>query len=538
MMTMADRYGQFTSEIQPEFYQDQDDNVLNSLFKEYERVIFRSIITAFGLDLFIKDRYGGDVDTIFNARKVGQDPKMNYKRPENENAFANREEYSHKLVEGEGTHFQRIKHEARLHYGDDNRNNTVQDIYEDRPLGFLGKSKGHPTDKSAELDHVIAAKTIHDDRGRVLTGISTQELADSEDNLRWTNEHLNKSMGQDEIPDYIAAHPELPDNTKARMMDAYNQARASYELKIERSYYFDFENPNCRAFYREIATAAGKRGLEMGLREAVGFLVTELWFDIKDNIQECDGTAKGVFLAINDGVKSWLKNVQKNYKEIFTQFGEGLVSGIIASLTSTFLNTFVTTSESIGRIIRQSWASIVEATSILLFNTKEKFFCDRMTSAAKVLAAGASMIIGTSVQEAVMLKLEGIAIPADLKNVISVFAGSLCTGLLSVTLLVCIDNDPFGGFLDKYYGQYSKEFQRQGKLFKEYCAKLQNVNYEELNREAEYIYSLSMRLQYARSNSEMNQMLSKAITDLGIHPLWKGSSLDKKMKDLSWVLTF
>ena len=148
------------------------------------------------------------------------------------------------------------------------------------------------------------------------------------------------------------------------------------------------------------------------------------------------------------------------------------------------------------------------------------------------------MIIGTSVQEAVMLKLEGIAIPADLKNVISVFAGSLCTGLLSVTLLVCIDNDPFGGFLDKYYGQYSKEFQRQGKLFKEYCAKLQNVNYEELNREAEYVYSLSMQLQYAQSSGEMNQMLSKAITDLGIHPLWEGSSLDTKMKDLSWVLTF
>ena len=70
-------------------------------------------------------------------------------------------------------------------------------------------------------------------------------------------------MGQDEIPDYIAAHPELSEDTKARMMDAYNQARASYEFKIEKSYYFDFNNPNCRAFYRETASAAGKRGLDI-----------------------------------------------------------------------------------------------------------------------------------------------------------------------------------------------------------------------------------------------------------------------------------
>ncbi len=535
---MADNFGQFTNEIQPDFYQDKDENVLNSLFREYERVIFRSIITAFGLDLFIKDRYGGDVDTIFNVRKIGQDFKMQYKDSDNEHAYADRGEYSHKLVEGEGTNFQQIKHEARLRYGEDNRNNTVKDAYEDKPLGFLGKSKGHPTDKSAELDHVIAAKHIHDDRGRVLAGVSTQELADSEDNLRWTNEHLNKSMGQDEIPDYIAAHPELSEDTKARMMDAYNQARASYEFKIEKSYYFDFNNPNCRAFYRETASAAGKRGLEMGVREAVGFLVIELWFDIKDNIRESDGTAKGVFGAINDGTKVWLQKAKENYKEIFARFGEGMISGIVASLTSTFLNTFVTTSENVGRIIRQAWASIVEATSVLLFNSREKYFCDRMTAAAKVLAAGASMIVGTSVRESVMLKLEGIAIPADLKDVISVFAGSLCTGLLSVTLLVCIDNDPFGGFLDKYYGQYGNELRKQGRLFKEYCAKLEDINYDELNRESEYVYSLSIQLQSAKDYSEMNRMLSKAIKDLGIRPLWEGSSLDSKMKDSSWVLTF
>lgn len=61
----------FVNEIQPEFYSDSKESVFESLMYEYERVIFRSIITSFGLDVFIKDQYGGDVDTIHNVRNIG-----------------------------------------------------------------------------------------------------------------------------------------------------------------------------------------------------------------------------------------------------------------------------------------------------------------------------------------------------------------------------------------------------------------------------------------------------------------------------------
>ncbi len=243
-------------------------------------------------------------------RNITVDGRLFYKSAANEDAYSARGDYAHKDVEGTGTNFQQIKHEARLKYGEDNRNNTVQDAYEDKPLGFLGKSKGHPTDKSAELDHVIAAKTIHDDRGRVLAGLTTRELADTEDNLRWTNEHLNKSMGQDEIPDYIASHPELPVDVKDRMMDAYYQAKASYEQRIFQSYYFDFRNPNCRQFYKETALASSQRGVQMGIRQAVGFLMTELWFDVKDELRSCDGSFKGSLSAVSEGIKKWaVKNL-------------------------------------------------------------------------------------------------------------------------------------------------------------------------------------------------------------------------------------
>lgn len=528
----------FVNKIEPEFYAAPDESVLDELFREYERVVFKSIITAFGLDLLIKDQYGGDVDTLYNVRSIPDDARAAYRSVFNEERYSTRETYTHKDVEGKGTNYQRIKHEARVRYGEDNRKNTVQDAYEDKPLGFFGKSKGHPTDKNAELDHVISAKSIYDDRGRVLAGLSTIELADAEENLQWTNEHLNKSMGADEIPDYIEKHPELADSVKNRMMDAYSQAKASYEQKIYRSYYFDFSNPYCRMFYKETALAAGRRGVQMGLRQLLGFLMTELWFDVKDELKSSDGSLQGSFKAIIRGLEKWALDVKENYGVIIAKFGEGLVSGIISSFTTTFTNMFVTTSENTVRIIRQAWASVVEATGILLFDTKKKYFCDRMTCAAKVLAAGASMIAGTSVQQVMQTKLFEIGLSNEMIEIVSTFAGTLCTGFLTVSLLFYIDNDPFGKFFETAYGANAEVLKWQGIAFKKYCAILQKVDIRQLEYETEYMFMLSSELSTAEDNNAANRILRKAVSDLGLQVPWGTGELDEKMQDKNWVLKF
>lgn len=528
----------FTQEINSSFNSDPNESVFDALFREYEHVIFRSIITSFGLDIFIKDQYGGDVDTIYGVRSIDKDPLQNYKSEENKIAYQNRGAYSHKDVEGPGTNYQTIKHDARSFYYEDPHNNTVQDTYEDRPLHFLGKSKGRPTDKTAELDHVIAAKSIHDDRGRVLAGLSTAELADSEDNLKWTNEHLNKSMGADEIPDYLIHHPELPADVKARMMDAYAQSKATYEKTIITSYYFDFSNPNCRRFYKQAAESAANRGLQMGIRQAAGLLITELWFSVKDAISKSDGTFGGVCTAIVDGLKVGVIEARKNYKALFGMFGEGVLSGILSSVTSTITNMFVTIGANSGRIIRQGWASMVEATSILFFNDKDQYLCDRMTSAAKVLATGASVITGTVVQEQVSIKLSEINLVPDLKDVISVFSGTLCTGLMSVSLMFYIDNGPFTKFLTDVYGENTRQLQMQGVLFKRYCAELEKVDIDKLSWEADYIYDLSLRLDSANTQQDVNKLLRMAVTDLGLPSVFGGYTIDERMQDKTWVLKF
>lgn len=214
------------------------------------------------------------------------------------------------------------------------------------------------------------------------------------------------------------------------------------------------------------------------------------------------------------------------------------MSGILASITSTITNTFITTGENVGRILRQAWASVVEATSILLFNDKDQYLCDRMTSAAKVLATGASVIVGTVVQEKVMLRLNEIKLAEELKSAIAIFAGSLCTGLMSVSLMFYIDNGPFTKYLERLYGETTRRLKEQGQLFRQYCAELKKIDINELNAKTAYVYRLSLRIDEVSDVYELNALLRAAVGDLGLSSVFGDRTADERLKDKDWVLKF
>lgn len=80
---------------------DDNDNIMNDLFLQYRKVIVESIITSFGLDFLINDQHGGDVDTILNVRKIGDDSSMYYKNVKNEENYNNRGDYSKSKIDSD-----------------------------------------------------------------------------------------------------------------------------------------------------------------------------------------------------------------------------------------------------------------------------------------------------------------------------------------------------------------------------------------------------------------------------------------------------
>ena len=132
-------------------------NAYSSIFQQYEKVIIDSLITSFGLDFLIQDHHGGDVDTIHNVRKIGQDELMGYKNSSNESAYNDRPDYDARSYHA-GGNFQHTKHEARETWQETYKD--IDDQYQSGKVGFYGHTNTISPDRKAELDHIIECKSI------------------------------------------------------------------------------------------------------------------------------------------------------------------------------------------------------------------------------------------------------------------------------------------------------------------------------------------------------------------------------------------
>ncbi|MGG5510436.1 hypothetical protein QK342_15295 [Myroides odoratimimus] len=512
----------------------KQENVYDSIFVEYERVVIQSLITSFGLDFLVSDQYGGDVDTINNVRQIDKDRKLKYKSSKNEDTYNNKEVY-----DGAGYHnsgnFRSKKHNAREKWQETGVN--IKDEYTGGSIGFHGHTKAITPDKKAELDHIISAKEIHEDRGRVLSGLSGKELADAEENFAWTNKSLNASMQDKTIEQYIALHPELDEETKTRMLEKDRQARKNYNAKINVSYY------TSSAFFKESAKAATKVGVSMGLRQALGLIFSEIWFAVREQIKTGKQNGEDLFNSIAEGIKNGYNNARSKYKEIWQKFIEGAIAGVLSSLTTTLCNIFFTTAKSLVRIIRNCWASLVEATKILLFNPDCLPFGERFRAASKIIATGASIVVGSVVGDMIASSGAG-AIPV-LGEVVQVFSMTLVTGIMSCSLLYLLDNNSTINKLVEALNSiptiddfviYSK---MQAELLEEYCVKLMDIDLAQFKKETELYNNAVVTLQQVDNQQDFKIVLQEIYKKANFKsPFGDHTSIDSFMKDKNNTLTF
>lgn len=517
----------FVSDLQNNFFIDPQEDVTESIVGQYERVIVESIIKSFGLDflLFHKaDKHGGDVDTIHNVRQIGIDPEMKYKNARNAEAYANRGSYDKLEYHGRNKAYRDTKHAARENAYQ--KGFVIQDAYTGEDLIFSSSRNAPPT-KTASLDHVISAKKIHDDRGRILAGLSGPDLANAPENLKFTSFSLNASIQAEDIPDYIAAHPELPEKTKSNMMHYYNEASKAYEAKIARAYY---TSPR---FFSDTAKAAGQVGVSMGIRQMMGFIFMEIWIEARarlERAQRDNFDLKQVLNAIGEGVKQGVVNAKIKYKEVLQNLGEGVIAGFFSSITTTICNIFFTTAKNVVQIIRQSWAGLTEAVSILLLNPDNLLFGERFKAAAKVISATASVIVGVTVQSTVaevIAKTPLVLVPG-IGDVVPTFCGVLLTGILSCTLLYYIDRSEL---LNRAIERLNKvptlelsimEFKKQAMLLKQYAAELMQIDLKVFKEEVETFSALTESLSTAEDAAVINGVLMDAYKRLKITLPWQG----------------
>ena len=526
----------FVAELNNGFAPEPEENVFSSIWNEYERVIMQSLITSFGLDFLVHDQHGGDVDTIHNVREVGKDPNMKYKNSQNKKDYDNRGEYDSVAYHTDPRYIAINKKVS-----ESKKNGTLKDAYTGEKVA---------RNANVDLDHAIAAKEIHDDPGRVLAGLDGTDLANCEENLKPTDRSINRSMQDKDMEAYLqkleAERPKRQSRIKElkskdslsdkeckelaklekleeidpeKMRAENKKARDAYEAKLAKAYY---TSPK---FLKDTAVAAGSRGAEMGMRQAMGFVFVEIWMSSKEEIQALPPgkDLKDMLEAVASGVKKGVENAKVKYKEILSKFGEGFLSGALASLTTTICNIFFTTAKNLVKCIRQIYASVVEAGNVLLFNPDNLMFGDRIKTSTIILATGSSVLLGTAVGE--LIQKTPIAAIPGVGTFVTAFCSSLVSGLVSCTLLVFLDRSKFMNNLVSALNRIPSEVNNYREIadaLERLAAKLVNLDIAQFRAETEKYRSVAAKIGMAESEQELNDLLLSAYKVFDIKIPWDG----------------
>lgn len=427
-------------------------------FQELEKTVVNSLLTTFSLDfLLFQDKKGGDVDTIHNVRQkiYATDAEQKNYTQRGDYSKASSEYHSHENYIETGRRDKKSQQAGQLH-----------DAY---------RSKTMATHEQRNLDHIISAKEIHDDPGRVLAGLDGVNLANKDSNLQTTLETINKSKKEkpisnylDRLPNLIFEHEEkikkererlnsLPLETpeqknKAQALEAEirkgqkkiealksidskamqakdQKARAIYESEIHSKYY------SSSKFMLQTGNAAVSSGLKMGTRQMLGLIMAEIWFELRtevpriiQNLQK-NFTIKIFITHIKDTLQSIWQRIQARFQDFLTSFKEGFFGGVMSSVTTTIFNIFATTQKLTIKIIREIWGQLVKAFKLLFLNPDQLGFVDLCQAVAGVLSTAAGVAIG-SIAHAYLLPICNFPFGPDLAN----FASALVTGLVTLGL--------------------------------------------------------------------------------------------------------
>lgn len=513
---------------------------------ELEKNVVHSLATSFGLDfLLFEDKRGGDVDTVHNARvyqkeliesnngRAVVEEKVNISKElllKLDSNGRNIEPYKKVQLNEDGG--VKLDKNGKVNKKDDYHGNS--ELYRKRKKNDSEKrEKGElidpyrnkviekrediynvqngtrePKHKNVELDHKVASSEIHDDLGRILSGLDGVKLANSDDNLVSVNGYVNNIKNDYDVDEFfnnviprklesnLKDIDKLKEDLKSSDLSGYDigrineeisileekntllletqenessvreqisEARNKYNRKIDIAYYTSSK------FMKSTALNSCLSGLKMGTRQALGLVIAEVWFEIKEIIPSLLLKYKYNFefsLLLEDLKKSLFnifERVKKRFSEILIVFRDAGLSGIMSSLTSTLINIVATTSKLAGKLIREMWSPLIQVAKLIFFNPENLSLGELTKNVLKILGGAAAVFLG-SILHAELNSLLAFPFGSD----IAAFISALVTGIITLLISYFLEHSELmqkvWGALDNFfkdkYDLQLEEFQR------------------------------------------------------------------------------
>ena len=505
---------------------------------EISQVVTKSLVTTFGLDfLLFEDKKGGDVDTINNVRQGIWATEAEKKK------YENREKYDSTAYHQHHNYIQKGRNDKQAQ-----ENGALKDNYR--------KDKNLSKGQNRDLDHVISAHEIHNDAGRMLAELDGVALANQDSNLSSTTSSINRTKKQHSVDKFLDNLPEtinnreielsklnqklegMPQSTpqerhelqqvqdkirkKQQSLDELKQvdsesmkkvdqkARAETEKQIN-SYY------QSTKFFKASLTSAGIAGLKMGLRETLGLILAEIWFEIKAVIPSIYAKYKTVefrvknFLGdLKDTVLNIIERVKHRFKDVVSSFRDATITGIFASLSTTVLNIFLTTTKLWGKIIRESWLNLIKVMKMAFFNPENLSTGELTKATFKILSASIGLIIGMLIHES-LAALNSL----PLGSLVVDFVSALTSGIVILTLNYFIEQSEimqkFWSYLDQIKTKYEKILDNFKEINKELDRYILELTQLEFGLNIDEISKFTEQLTNSNSELARNILLKQEI---------------------------
>lgn len=387
--------------------------------------VLQNIAGPFGLGKFISayDKTGGNVDTVHNVRKGIYGTDKEKKRYEERGEYDDRPYHSHDDYIA-----------ANRAMKEKFENGSLVDEYTGEKFS---KSTQNDSQLKRSLDHVVSAREVHEDAGRVLAGLDEPKLANKAENFAATAKTINSSKKASKPEDFLlklqseakARKAEIAalekkgealtdhekghltklrkqDKVKAKLLEAKTaEARAAIDSEINRTYYTSAK------FAGSAAKSGGKEGAKAGIQQAFGEILVEFFAAVFDELNDLYRNGKSeqtILREIGARFKKIKKRVLGKWKNVLVAFKDGFISGLLSSLLTTLINAFVTTGQRLVRMIRQGFMSLLSAIKMLLFPPKGMTRRQAMHESSKLVVSAGIVVGGIALEEVVSKQLAAV----------------------------------------------------------------------------------------------------------------------------------
>lgn len=329
---------------------------------------------------------------------------------------------------------------------------------------YTGKNLGR--DDKANLDHVVSRKEIFENKRRKQANLSTEELANKSENLKPTNESLNKSKGAKSIKEIIETRPEREKEQIKQNERANKKIDDSNMYENEKHHQKDLNNKRLedkldandelmrkadkearKSINKDIAKGATKEIGKKAGKDAIKQVAISALFSM---LREIINGLVRFFKSATKSFKVFLEEMKESIRSFFSKITNYLKTGIssmIGTIVSEIFGPIVSVFKKLASMIKQGVASTVEAISYLKDKeNKNKAFSLKVAEVGKIiiagLVAGGALIFG-EVFEKILLGIPGMQITlpllGSLANVIGLFLASLVSGLIGAIVINKID---------------------------------------------------------------------------------------------------